>query len=222
MKMTKKKTALLAAFAVSVIALAGLGYAATYNSVVVTTGNNADTAFIKATTTTYTNAFDGNVEFDTYTEAVDTYIYVIQGGSTLLEEGVYGKKVNTNSFSMTLSAAPTVNPTAWSIGAIVDDNNILDEDWKLYMKISYTKTGDLGAGQEIVEIVGGEVADTALTDIDITKAVTADIYIGGPAFGNSHAYTPAGWASLGSSTTYDGATTAVYNANVVFTVTATA
>ena len=79
MKMTKKKTTLLALFAVSVIALAGVGYAAVdnYKAVTVNDSNNANANFVTAGQETYTAMFNGDVDMYTYSDKNFEFIYAL-------------------------------------------------------------------------------------------------------------------------------------------------
>ena len=95
----KRKVMLIAAFAVAVIALAGLGYAAAteYKATTVNSGNTANTVYIKATQTEYTAGFEpaDDAQFNTYTDNVyddDTKsaIYALKGATAIASTGYKG------------------------------------------------------------------------------------------------------------------------------------
>ena len=73
-KNNKRKVMLIAAFAVAVIALAGVGYAATlnYKATTVNDDNDATSVYVLVTQDYYTSKFGGQVKFNTYTDTAAT------------------------------------------------------------------------------------------------------------------------------------------------------
>ncbi len=215
MKMTKKKTALLAAFAVSIVALAGVGYAVTgFTSVTVNDSNVVTAGYMKATQgSTYTSTFSGTLELYTYSDADHTnpIVFVLKDGNVAVASGFAGKKIGSTD-TITIE-----NKTGSDIATLtfnVTLDGTVPAGWNYYVKLGSTYYA-LTAGT-----TGDQIVTLAIENDD-SDTITAELYIAGAAFSSfGPIYSGTGWGTYGASTTYTGATTTLVDANVVFTITA--
>ena len=229
MKMTKKKTTLLALFAVSVIALAGVGYAAVdnYKAVTVNDSNNANANFVTAGQETYTAMFNGDVDMYTYSDKNFEFIYALPESEqsslmTILQKNYYGVSIGDGT-TITVSPTGLASPT-YTISAkiIVEEDTVLAAGWTYILK--YQGQGDA----VYINSTTGSWDAVAITPASSTIAV--DLYIAGPGFStikNAESkgplVTPDGWTNYGSSKDYEPTVAGeIYvNAKIVFTITAT-
>ena len=238
----KRKTMLIAAFAVAVIALAGIGYATASNFMAKTVNseNTANTVFITATQSDYTGAFSpaSELEFNTYTDDDNNpdgtgALYTLTDGNTTIG-GYHGKKINAASLTITIALTGSVtgqNVTGYNIavktgalaGAAVSGYNSGDPTGWVYI-MAFGGTSNL-----IYSFEGGTTwtddEGSAVDGVEITgTSTTVDLYIAAKKTFNqfSTIYTPVaddGYYGCGTSTVAPAA--ALYDdINVTFTVTA--
>lgn len=227
MKMTKKKTTLLALFAVSVIALAGIGYAAVneYIAVTVNDNNAAHSAYITARQTEYSEQFNGTVDLYTYSDANFEYIYALPGSTqvhTINQVAYYGVAIGSGT-TITVADNTDLDTAQYTIAADITSANALPAGWTYILVYG-------GTVKAVVE--NGSAAATVV--VPNNNAITVQLYIAGPAFSTMKTTgqnpvgplvtpsVPNSWANYGASTTYTGANDGeIYaSANFVFTVTA--
>lgn len=210
-----KKTMFAAALAIAVIALAGVGYAATYHAVTVNSGNAAQSAYIVADQSSYNAILSGTVDFDTLTDAThqgaldgDTTkpYYVIPGGTTTIGTTGFSGKSISEERSITVTPS-NVAATSYTLDVACSDTTKLNSGWHFYVAVTDN------AETQYVDLSSPSQIDIVLKN----NAVTVQLFIAGTPL-NLTSYT--GYNTMGSSTTYDGAASLVTSVDISFTFTA--
>ena len=221
MKMTKKKTVLLSLFVVSIIALAGIGYAAAnYTSQTVNSSNTATANYITATQNSWTGNFGGDIAIATYTDTnhqAAAPIYVLDGTNVRMgTTNYYGIQIGTG-VTVTVAEEVTATIASWSLDATMSES--LPSGWEYFLKIQ-------GTGDPIyTNISDGTATETLATTVLSANGgqLTISLFIAGTLFQNVET-TPLyldTYTGHGSSTTAFADPTLYTDAKVIFTLTAT-